>query len=408
MALPRIIFVNRFFYPDHSATAQILADLCFALSKDGLDVRVVTSRSVYDDPSIQLPATEHVNGVQIKRIWTTRFGRKSLAGRAVDYLSFYAAAFWVLLRILRPGDLVIAKTDPPMISVVAALAARLRGARHINWLQDLYPEVAAELGIRALSGAGGKSLRIVRNLSLRSARANVVIGERMAERLEAEGVARHAIAVIHNWSDDELVTPLVRDQCELRREWGFEDDAFVVGYSGNLGRAHEVETLLGAARRLKHDPRIRFLFIGGGHHGDGLAGRVAAEGLSNFMFQPYQPKHMLAQSLAVPDVHWLSLRPELEGLIVPSKFYGIAAAGRPVLSVTDPDGEIARLVRLHDCGLVVSPGHDEDLASAIMTLAGSPDLCRQMGESSRAMLLANYTRRGSIARWSALLRGVAD
>jgi glycosyltransferase involved in cell wall biosynthesis len=408
MASPGIIFVNRFFYPDHSATAQILADLCFALSRDGWDVRVVTSRSLYDDTSIELPATEHVNGVRIDRIWTTRFGRKSLAGRAMDYLSFYPAALWVLLRIIRGGDIVIAKTDPPLISVVVGLAAKLRGARHINWLQDLYPEVAAELGMRALSGASGRALRIFRNISLRNARANVVIGDRMAERLGAQGVAPHEITVIHNWSDDELVTPLDRGQCELRREWGFEDDAFVVGYSGNLGRAHEVETLLGAAGRLRHDPRIRFLFVGGGHHGDGLAGRVAAEGLSNFMFRPYQPKHMLAQSLAVPDVHWLSLRPELEGLIVPSKFYGIAAAGRPVLSVTDPDGEIARLVRLHDCGMVVSPGNDEDLARAIMELAGNPSLCRQMGASARAMLLANYTRQASIARWSELLRVMSD
>jgi colanic acid biosynthesis glycosyl transferase WcaI len=406
MTTPRVVFVNRFFHPDHSATAQILADLAFALARNGWDVEVVTSRAVYDDTAVQLDRRETVEGVAIRRVWATRFGRKGLAGRAMDYLSFYPSAFWALLRSLRRGDIVVAKTDPPLISVVVSLAAMLRGARHVNWLQDLYPEVAAELGIGALRGALGKGLRGVRNVSLRGARANVAIGHRMAERLAGEGVAAAGIVVIPNWSDDEMIAPVARAQCVLRREWGLDDDMFVVGYSGNLGRAHEVETLLGAARLLKGDPRIRFLFIGGGHHSDGLAQRVAAEGLDNFLFRPYQPKSMLAQSLAVPDVHWLSLRPELEGLIVPSKFYGIAAAGRPVLSVTDPDGEIARLVRHHDCGAVVAPGDDAGLAQAITALAAAPERCREMGDNARAMLVAHYTRRTSISRWDELLRRV--
>ncbi len=149
-----LIFLNRYFYPDHSATSQLLSDLAFALASEGQTVTIITSRLSYDDPGLSLPPQETIRGVHINRIWTTRFGRTNLVGRAIDYLTFYGAAAWRLGRLARSGDVIIAKTDPPMLSVIAAPIARWRGAKLVNWLQDLFPEVAEAVG------PGGGILRI--------------------------------------------------------------------------------------------------------------------------------------------------------------------------------------------------------------------------------------------------------
>ena len=178
----------------------------------------------------------------------------------------------------------------------------------------------------------------------------------------------------------------------------------MVGYSGNLGRAHDFDTILAASERLRDDPRIIFLFIGSGHNLDKLANLVKSRGLdANFRFIPYQERAFLKYSLGVPDLHWLSLKPELEGLIVPSKFYGIAAAGRPTIAITAADGEIANLVRNYHCGRVIEPGESEKLAATILKLSRNPEQLATMGRNARAMLDAQFTRRAAFRRWSAVL-----
>src|SRR5262245_7937270 len=172
----KLIFLNRFFYPDHSATSQMLSDLAFALAEDGCEVAVITSRQRYDAPTNSLPARETVGGVSIYRIWTSRFGRADLIGRMIDYATFYFSVAWRLWRLTGRGDVVIAKTDPPMLSVVAAPLCWLRNARLVNWLQDIFPETAQVLGV------GGRRARTpfrlmqwLRTWSLKAADMNVVL-----------------------------------------------------------------------------------------------------------------------------------------------------------------------------------------------------------------------------------------
>ncbi len=397
-----VVFVNRYFYPDHSATSQLVSDLAFHLAERGHQVRVVTSRQRYDAPDARLPPREQIRGVDVHRVWTFRFGRASLPGRALDYLSFYLSAGWRLLRLARSGDLVVAKTDPPLISIVAGWAARWRGAHLVNWLQDLFPEVAAALGIGLAKGRTGRALVALRNASLRRAVLNVAIGDGMRVRLLGLGVDRDRLQVIHNWCDDAHIGPLPSASNPLRKRWGLAD-RFVVGYSGNLGRAHEIDTLLAAAERLGHDAGIVFLFIGGGAALERLRFEAEARGLANLCFQPYQPYELLPESLSVPDVHLVILRPELEGLIVPSKFYGIAAAGRPTIHVGAMDGEIPRLLRKAEAGLAVARGDGEGLALAILRLRDDAALRERMGHNARLLCEARFSRRAALERWEAVL-----
>jgi colanic acid biosynthesis glycosyl transferase WcaI len=401
--MKRLIVLNRYFFPDHSATSQLLSDLMFYFASAGVEVHVITSRQLYDDPQRQLPASATERGVFIHRVSTTKFGRSVLPGRAIDYLSFYRSAYNLMRSLIEPGDTVVAMTDPPLCSILGTRAARKKGARLVNWLQDIYPEIAVELGVPLFKGPIAYGVCYWRDRSLKSAAVNVVVGEGMAERLMKRGVRPDQIRVIHNWTDDADIIPIPPEQNQLRKVWGLEDK-FVVGYSGNLGRAHEFDTIMAASELLRHDPRIVFLFIGSGHLHDQLAKLVQSRGLaSHFRFLPYQKRAQLKYSLAVPDLHWLSLKPALEGLIVPSKFYGIAAAGRPTIAITAADGEIANLVRLNKCGCVIEPGDGEKLAATIFELSRSPEQLATMGRNARAMLDAQFTRRAAFRRWSAVL-----
>jgi colanic acid biosynthesis glycosyl transferase WcaI len=401
--MARLIFVNRYFYPDHSATSQILSDLTFHLAAADHEVHVLASRQIYDEPDAALPARETVNGVNVHRVASTRFGRTALPGRALDYLSFYQSVRRRLGAIARAGDIVVAKTDPPLLSVVIAAATRRRGTRLVNWLQGIYPETATVLGVPLIRGPVGAALRTLRNRALRGADATVVVGELMARQIEALGVTAARVHVIANWCDDATIRPVALTDNPLREAWQLAGK-FVVGYSGNLGRAHDFATVLAAAERLRSEPRIVFLMIGGGKRFEDLVRAVKLRGLErSFQFRTYQDRAMLPYSLGVADVHWLSLHPRLEGLIVPSKFYGIAAAGRPIVMIGDGDGEIARLVRQHRCGITIAPGDAATLADTLQRWSEAPEALAEMGVRARQMLDARFTRRRALEQWSRLL-----
>jgi glycosyltransferase involved in cell wall biosynthesis len=407
----QLIFVNRYFHPDHSATSQMLSGIAFALAAEGHDVHVVTSRQRYDAPGDVLPASEMADGVAITRVWTSRFGRNNLLGRAFDYLTFYLAATLALWRLSRRGDVIVAKTDPPMMSVLAAPVARWRRAHLVNWLQDVFPEVAEGLGMSRglLVRMAFAAMRRLRDRSLRAAAANVVLGERMAERLAALGMDGARTHIIPNWADGVLVRPVESAVNALRNDWGLAGK-FVVGYSGNLGRAHDVATMLDAiaiTERSSLSDRIVWLFIGGGAQLATMQQEAKSRGLSSVAFRPYQPAERLAESLSAADVHLISLRPELEGLIVPSKFYGIAAAGRATIFIGDADGEIARALRRDNAGLCVAQGNGMSLAEAVLALATEPHRCWSMGENARAAFDRDYDKALAIEKWRLLIDRIA-
>lgn len=385
----------------------MLSDLAEGLAAAGVDVRVVTSRQCYEAPQANLPHRELLAGVAVYRIRTSRFGRMRLAGRAIDYLSFYLGASVCLLRLLRRGDVSVIMTDPPLLSLVALLVVRLRGARLVNWLQDVYPEVAQALGVLTLPRPLQNAVAALRDASLHAAVANVVLGDRMRDLLAARGVPLTRLRVIENWSEAFAAPSPLPVDSPLRREFDVSG-LRVVAYSGNLGRAHEYATLLGAAARLASDGSITFLMIGGGTGMQALRAAVRDAGLENFRFVGYQPRAALAESLAAADVHLVSLRPELEGLIVPSKTYGIFAAGRPAVFVGAADGEIAQLLARYDCGSTVAVGDAVALAQVLRSLLDDPARRRVMGERARAAFERAMTREQAVARWQQLLDEVAS
>jgi colanic acid biosynthesis glycosyl transferase WcaI len=275
----------------------------------------------------------------------------------------------------------------------------------VNWVQDLFPEVAISMDVYGARFAA-PILKPLRNGSLRRARHNVVLGEIMAQRLRDEGVPANQIAVIENWADGEAIQPIAKADNPLIREWSLEGK-FVVGYSGNMGRAHEFKTMIDAAEQLKDYAQIVWLFIGDGVARRWLESEVASRGLTNVRFRPYQQANHLRWSLSVPDVHVISLRPNLEGLIVPSKFYGVAAAGRPVIHLGDPDGEISRILHREQCGWAFGIGEVALLAQCILRLAREPEEVETAGRKAREVFDRRYARSHALRTWRVLLESVS-
>jgi glycosyltransferase involved in cell wall biosynthesis len=399
----RVIFVNRYFFPDQSATSRMVSSIAFALAQRGLKVEVVASRSLHNDHATLLPADETVGGVRVKRLNTSRFGRQSVPGRMIDYLFFHLLSFLWLLRNARKGDAVTICTDPPLLSCTSAIALRLRGAHMVNWIMDLFPETALELGYLGRRRLLGQAATALRDWSIRKSALIICPTKKMADYMKKRRLPGERVAVLHHWSNEDEIYPLERSMNGLRAEWGLKDK-FLVGYSGNFGRAHEFGTLIEAAARLKSEDDICFLMIGGGHQHGAIMAEVAERQLKNVIFKPLQPVARLAESLGAADVHIVSLLPELEYCIVPSKFYGILAAGRPTLFIGDDDGEVARVVSAHGCGERVAIGDTQKLVSAILAMRDDRVACLEMGRRARRLTMTVYARQAAIEAWQTHLQ----
>jgi colanic acid biosynthesis glycosyl transferase WcaI len=413
----RLIFINRYFYPDHSATSELLSDLAFYLSDNGCRVTVITSRLSYDNKKQMLLRHELVRGVEVWRVWSFAVGRFGIWGKLLDYVTFYVAAGWKLARIVNGGEVVIAKTDPPLLSVVTALIVS-RSVKLINWHQDVFPEVAEKLDLGGSVGRPAlRVLRGIRDYFLARATLHVVVGNRMAQKFQQMGIAHDSIRMIPNWANGELVHPQKWSASSFRSSLGFSDDDIVVGYAGNLGRAHEIETLIGAMKQLDRversrsangSPAIKFMIGGGGVLRGPLEQEVRKAALRNVRFHDYLPRECLADVLCSADIQLVILDPRLEGLIVPSKFYAIAAAGRPVIFIGDQRGEIAELVDEAGCGVVVTSGDISGLVDSILKLAAAPELRGNMGARARMTFERKWDRSIALAKWKEVVDEVVS
>ena len=397
----KLIILNRYFHPDESASSRMASSLAFGLADRGWELHAVSSRQLLGIPDANLQPHEKVDGVTVHRIWTSGFGRRRVLGRIFDYTTYYVSVFFWLLRFARGGDIMIVATDPPLLSVLASAAATFTGATRVNWLHDLYPEVAVGLNL-PMPAAGFRLLQWLRDRSMRRAAMNVAIGGRMAQYIHGRGVQPERIAVIHNWSDGLSIRPLPAFDNVLRQQWGLTAK-FVVGYSGNMGRGHDFGTILRAAKVLEGQTDVVFLFIGAGHQLSLIQEQARVLNLSNIFLMPYQPSSQLPKSLCVPDVHLVSLKPALENFMVPSKFYGIAAAGRPTIYIGDVTGEIPTILSDADCGSSIAVGDVDGLVECIARLRQSPELLERWSRNAREVLLRRFDRQLAIDRWSAVL-----
>lgn len=397
----RIILLNQAFYPDHAATAQHAHDLAKHLVKNGHEVAVVASRSIYGSKGAALPKRETVDGIEVHRVGKSIFGKASILARIIDFALFYLLALFKVMTIKRP-DVIVPFSTPPFIALVGWMLKAVKRCKAVYWVMDLYPDVPIAFGIMKPTGLVARFLERVHRFCFRRCDRSVVLGRCMRDRLIGKGVPPEKIALIPPWADIDELEPLPRDENPLREAWGLAGK-LVVMYSGNLGLAHDIDTLKGAMKQLKSRDDIRFVFVGGGKLMNQLKDWCEAQQLGNALFKPYQPREDIHKSLSLADLHLISQANKMTGLLVPSKLYGIMAAGRASVFVGKPEAEVARVLTEHGAGKVVAVGDVDGLTEAITSLADTPETCRAMGDAAREAMASTYDRRHACLAWEELL-----
>lgn len=401
IAAPRVLFVNQYYWPDHASTAQHLSDLAESLAEHGYDCHVICGRRGYAPGGKRLKRREVHRGVTIHRVAATSFGRKTTAGRMSDYLSFYRGAALRAFSLPR-FDVAVTLTTPPMISLVGSSLRRVKGTRHVLWSMDLHPDASLALGSLNKRNPLVAGLAALSDASYRGADRVVALGPFMADRIARKGVRDSRLETIPVWSRADEIEPASRDQTPLRAQLDLVGK-FVVMYSGNLGIAHAFDEFLEAARRLRGRDDIVFLFAGAGPRKQEVARVQQAEALPNVRLIDYVPREQLGDSLSLADVHLVSMRAEMAGIVVPGKLYGAMAAARPVVFVGPDHCETAATVREANCGFTVRLGDVDGLVTAIERLAGDSALRTSLGENGRGAFLAEHEREVCCASWRRML-----
>jgi glycosyltransferase involved in cell wall biosynthesis len=403
-----VLFFNRSYYPDTAATGQLLTELAEDLVRDhGCRVTVVCGPPLNPAPGTQfrpkrLVKREEHNGVTILRARGTRLDKNKFRGRALNYMSYFVTACAAGLRAT-PPDVCVALTDPPIIGLAAYAAARRHRVPLVMVFQDLFPEVTALLA-DFHSDTVNAGLQRVNKFLIRKAARVVALGPTMRQRLlEDKGAPAAKTVTISNWADTTSIVPGPKEN-PFARAHGLVSK-FVVMHSGNLGLSQSLETIVAAAARLRDVPDIQFVFQGEGVKKAELIADAAARGLTNILFLPYQSKERLGESFAAADVFIVSLQRGLAGYIVPSKLYGILAAGRPYVAAVERNCEVSAVTRDRSSGLIAEPGDAHDLADKILTYYRDRDLWRQHAANARAAS-ADSDRRTQVSKYFKLFEEV--
>lgn len=387
----RVLLINQFFFPDEAATSQFLTDLAIELRDEGHKVEVICGRTKYRPGGVD----QSTSGITIHRVWSTDLrGCGGLAAKAFNYLTFLCSAA-LRLAWLNPSDVVITLSTPPMLGLFGISAKKMGHRRFFFWVQDIYPEIAESLGVLRCKPVNS-FFQTVMSSVYKAADRVIVLGEDMKQKLAGLYPVAEKIVVVHHWPLSETVDDYDREADRKRRGWNRD---FVVLYSGNLGRAHDVATFLEAFRMFSAgNPDARLVIAGEGHRKGEVAEFARRHPELRIDLLPHQPREELADFLASADVHLASQLPAADCLVVPSKIYGIMESGRPLCFVGSPSNEVAGLLKKHSFGVRVDPGDAATLSSALERLRRDRSLADSMGRNARQLARGPFSRRAGLAK----------
>ena len=401
---PRIWIVSELYYPEETTTGYFLTRIGEGLAAEN-EVHAVCARPTYSERGVPVAWGEIRNGVAIHRMRSTRFAKDSPLGRICNLVTFTAAACMLCAARLRRGDRVLVVTNPPSVPPLIALIAWVKGCKSVLLIHDVYPEVLVATGhVRA----GGMIDRLVAALVRRTYAAFsrvVVLGRDMADLTSAKlGGRDERIVVIPNWGDTDEIAPLDRETNPFIRT-NNPPGSTVLQFSGNLGRTHNIETVLEAARLVADDARILFQFVGGGGKGGIVAG---AADRHNIQALERQPRHALNAMLSAGDCAIIGFVDGMLGVSVPSRMYNLMAAGTPIVAMANARSELALVVLEEECGWVLAPDDAEGLASLarhLTTPEGKAE-ARRRGANGRDAAEARYSFPVVVRKYRELFAGI--
>ena len=397
---PKILFVNRSYWPDAEATGQLLTQLCEGLT-DTFDVTVLAGQpnANPDRKAYKKLGSETKNGVQIWRIPHTTFPKRWKIGRLINLISFLFSTI-VFGIFLRKKDILVFETDPFLLPLAVPFLRLRHRCKIVFYLQDIYPDVAVALG-KAKEGWIVSTLRWLLFRQYRRSDRVVVLSRDMKELCVERGISNSKMMTIPNWCDTEKVQPIKVDN-PFRKLHQLENKT-VIMHSGNMGLSQRLDRILEAAKRLESREDIVFLLVGGGASEAELKQQASDLELKNVRFLPYQPWDELANSLSAADVHLISVDERAIRCLMPSKLYGILASGTCSIAIVPKETELADIIRENNVGTVVAPNNIEALVKVIEQLADNEASRQQQGELARTLAEEKYNQTDSINQFHTML-----
>lgn len=381
--------LSELYYPEVEGSGYYITKITEALAVRYC-VHVLSVQPTYDARGIKAPTDEVLNNVCIHRCLSTTLNKNILLFRLLNLFTISVSIFFNALLRIHKGDIVLVITNPPSLPFIASMTSRLRGAKLILRVEDLYPEVLVAAGLINAKSLLVKILNTIHHRLYQHADRIIVLGRDMLALVKNRigNDAAHT-ALIQHWADSDQITPMPRENNALLRRLGLLDK-FVIQYSGNMGRTHDLEILIRCADILETQSDIHFLFIGSGAKEPALRKIVSELKPKNVTILPPQPREDLASSLNACDLSVISFVKGMAGVSVPSRMYNIMSAGKPILAIADSKSELSQVITEENIGWVVKPESPALVVSAIMEAKAHRDLLDQMSVRARSAAVKKY------------------
>jgi len=402
----RLLVLSQVYVPDPAAVGQHMAEASAEMVRRGWDVVVLTSGRGYNDPSIKYERRERIEGVDVRRLPLSSFGKRGFAIRILAAVLFMGQTILHGLFMRRP-DAIIVSTSPPMCIVAALVIRFFRGSSIKFWVMDINPEQLVALGHIKEGSLPARLMDAFNRMILKRSSDVIVLDRFMGETMCRKHDVADKMSIIPPWPHEDHVQPIPHEENPFRKEHGL-DGKFVFMYSGNHGLALPLDTILRAAVGCKDDPRAMFVFIGDGARKHEVDDCIREHGLTNMLSLPYQPMERLRYSLSAADVHLISVGDGMVGVIHPCKVYGSMAAGRPVLLFGPDPCHVSDIMHEGGIGWHVSHG---DMDGAIEAYRAAMDLPAEelaaMGARARKMVDTTLSKDRLCGRFCDVVAGDA-
>ncbi|MBZ5749053.1 glycosyltransferase family 4 protein [Metabacillus rhizolycopersici] len=408
----KITFVINYFYPDLASTGQLMTELCLDLQHD-FDITVVAAQPGYAGEKAntsKLFEVNHLENVKVTRIRLPEVDKTSKVSRLKYILSYFILANIALLRE-KKIDIIYTISQPPVLGgLIGTIGKLFKRTKHVYNIQDFNPEQAEAVSYTDKQIVF-KIAKSIDKLNCRYSDHIVLVGNDMAEtlkkRFDYNNVPIHS--VINNWTNEDQITPLDKNNSEVDKFLNEHNlkDKFIVMYSGNLGLYYDLENIIKITKTFKDYSDLVFLFIGEGAVKEGMQQFTKENNIKNVLFLPYQPKDFIKYSLNAADVHLVVNQKGIKGVSVPSKIYGVMAAGKPILGVLEQGSEAQRLIDESNSGVVVEPQDYQGIIDSINYFYElSEEKRKEMGLCGRFYLERNLKRETSINKYKKLLNNL--
>lgn len=404
----RITFINQFFPPDFASTGQLLDELTVHLSSLGYQCQILCGLPAYAYNQPLAPRIEFHSKRLIRRTIASRIVPKRIRGRAINGILFCIRIFSRTLRSSRRGDLIVCTTEPPYLPVVSALVCYAFRTPLVCLLFDIYPDVVENLNVLSRNHPLIWLWRRLNSWALRRADKIIVLSDPMKDRLcNSTSLDRDKVLVIPPWSDPNRIYYVPPEENWFISKYDLTDN-FVVLYSGNCGRCHDMKTIIEAASVLSRDQRIKFVFIGDGPAYGYIQQYVADHKLSNCLFLPYQERSVLPFSLSSSNLSLVSVKPEATTLVVPSKLFGHMAVGSPVAAICPEDSHLSSIINYAKCGRTFANGDSFALASWITELSNNPEELQKLSANARNSFAERFTLQIAASMYSSCFASILE